>query len=47
MVLLLLIVESNLIWELRDKEFLACQHLLCVVLGISVSSIISFRKVKS
>ena len=47
MVLFLFIVESNLIWELRDKEFQACQHLLCLLLGISVSSIISFGKLKS
>jgi hypothetical protein len=47
MVLFLLILESNLILELRDKEFEACQHLLSVVLGISVSSIIEFRKLKS
>ncbi|MBA4369019.1 MAG: hypothetical protein C0403_15425 [Desulfobacterium sp.] len=47
MVLFLFILESNLIWVLRDKEFEACQHLLSVLLGISVSSIIEFRKLKS
>ena len=44
MVLLLLIVEANLIWALRDKEFAACQHLFCVLIGISISSILSFGK---
>jgi hypothetical protein len=47
MVLFLLIVESNLIFGFRDKEFEACQHLLSVILGISVSSIIAFGKLKS
>jgi hypothetical protein len=47
MVLFLLIVECNLIWVLRDKEFAACQHLFSVALGISVSSIIKFGKLKS
>ena len=47
MVLFLLIVESNLIFAFRDKEFEACQHLLSVILGISVSSIIAFGKLKS
>jgi len=44
MVLFLLIVLSNLIYIFRDKEFQACQHLLCVLMGISVSSIISMGK---
>lgn len=47
LVLFLLIVLSNLIFGFRDKEFEVCQHLLSVVLGISVSSIIAFRKLKS
>lgn len=47
MVLFLLIVLSNLIFGFRDKEFEACQHLLSLLLGISVSSIISFGKLKS
>jgi hypothetical protein len=47
MVLFLLIVESNLIFAFRDKEFEACQDLLSVILGISVSSIIAYGKLKS
>ncbi|MFO7665618.1 MAG: hypothetical protein R6V76_03265 [Desulfobacterales bacterium] len=47
MVLFMLIVLSNLIFGFRDKEFEACQHLLSLLLGISVSSIISFGKLKS
>lgn len=46
MVLFLLIVLSNLIFGFRDKEFEACQHLLCVIIGISVSSMVSFGKLK-
>jgi hypothetical protein len=44
MVLLFYITLINLIHVFRDKEFQACQHLLCILLGISVSSIISFVK---
>lgn len=46
MVLLLLIVEANMIWALRDKEFEACQHLFSVLVGISASSVISFGRLK-
>jgi len=44
LVLFLLIVEANMIWVLRDKEFEACQQLFCVLVGISISSTISFGK---
>jgi len=44
MVLFLFIVLCNLIYIFRDKEFQACQHLLCILMGISVSSIISIGK---
>jgi hypothetical protein len=44
MVLFLFITLSNLIFEFRDKEFVACQHLLSVLMGVSMSSIISFGK---
>ncbi len=44
MVLFLLIVEANMIWALRDKEFEACQQLFSVLIGISISSIVSFGK---
>lgn len=46
MVLFLLIIESNMIWALRDKEFEACQQLFCVLIGISISLTISFGKLK-
>ena len=44
MVLLLFIIEANMIFEFRDKEFMACQHLFNVLVGISVSAMISFWK---
>ena len=44
MVLFLLIVEANMIWALRDKEFEACQHLFSVLIGVSASSIMAFRR---
>jgi hypothetical protein len=40
----LLIFLSNLIFTFRDKEFLVCQHVFCILIGISVSSIVSFGK---
>ena len=44
MVMFLLIVEANMIWSLRDKEFEACQHLFSVLIGVSASSIMAFRR---
>lgn len=45
-VIFLLICLSNLIFVFRDKEFQACQQLLCILTGISVSSIVSFGKLR-
>jgi hypothetical protein len=42
----LLIFLSNVIFIFRDKEVQACQHLMCILIGISVSSIVSFGKVR-
>jgi len=44
MVLLLFILEANMIFEFRDKEFTSCQHLLNALVGISVSMMVSFWK---
>ena len=44
MVMFLLIVEANMIWAFRDKEFEACQHLFSVLIGVSASSIMAFRR---
>ncbi|MFH0958388.1 MAG: hypothetical protein V1897_06755 [Pseudomonadota bacterium] len=46
MTIVLLIILSNLINIFRDKEFEACRHLFCVLIGISVSSIVSFWKMR-
>jgi hypothetical protein len=45
LVIFLFISLSNLIFTFRDKELQACQHLMCILIGISVSSIVSFGKV--
>jgi hypothetical protein len=44
MVLFFYVTLINLIHVFRDKEFQACQHLLSILMGISVSSITSFVK---
>jgi hypothetical protein len=46
LVIFLLISLSNLISVFRDKEFQACQSLLCILMGISVFSIVSFGKLR-
>jgi hypothetical protein len=43
-ILLLFTLLSNLIFVFRDKEFDAFQHLFCLLIGISVSSIVSLGK---
>lgn len=42
LIVLILVFLSNMIFEFRDKELQACQHLLCVTIGISVSSLVTF-----
>ena len=42
--ILLLTFLSNILFIFRDKEFQVCQHLLCILMGISVSSIASYGK---
>jgi hypothetical protein len=42
--IVLLIILSNILFIFRDKEFQVCQHLLCLLMGISVSSIASYGK---
>ena len=39
-----LILLSNMVFTFRDKELQASQHLLCLMVGISVSSIVSSLK---
>jgi hypothetical protein len=46
MTIVLLIILSNVIYIFRDKEFEACRHLFCVLIGISASSILSFGKLR-
>ncbi len=46
LVILLVIVLSNVIFQFRDKELQACQHLLCMIIGISVASVVSFVKLR-
>jgi hypothetical protein len=42
MVMVSLIFLSNLIFIYRDKEFFTCQHLFCLLVGISLSSLASW-----
>jgi len=46
LVLVLFIFLANMIFQFRDKELQACQHLLCALMGISLASIVSFVQVK-